>query len=105
MRWSEQRVHARLLKLRAIPYPRVQGAGKDHRLADPVRPLHQPEAVGVAIRHEDPKGKRSGVAHGETGLQHPAESLVQQGFLQLLQRGELPFVEAGEALGCSQEGV
>ena len=37
--------------------------------------------------------------------QVPAEGLVQQRLLQLLQRGELPLVEAREALGFGFEGV
>jgi hypothetical protein len=37
--------------------------------------------------------------------QSPAEGLVQERLLQGLQRGELPLVEAGEALGFFVEGV
>ena len=38
-------------------------------------------------------------------LKFPTEGLVQQRLLKRLQRGVLPLVEAGEALGFFAEGV
>src|SRR3989339_1134995 len=43
--------------------------------------------------------------HPSPASQHPAERLMQQRLLQLIERGELALVEGFEALGFFAEGV
>ena len=74
----------------------------------PARPRHPHapvDAAATAWAMSPGNGVSEVRAVNEVISQLPGKGLVQQRLLQGLQRGELPLVKAGEALGFFAEGV